>query len=284
MKKSRSSVPVLPVLLAVLFALVCAGVAVAQAPGKPVLVVDDCAKCHSGPPADIATAGANHKSITCFDCHSGHRPASKNNIPKCSQCHSGKPHYDLKDCLECHKNPHTPLKVAFGSKVTDPCLTCHNQQIAQLRENKSKHSNLFCSSCHSVHRVVPLCTQCHKPHSAEMAQADCKKCHKAHMPKVVTYGTDVPNKDCAACHQKAPTLLNASKSKHRTLACVFCHPGKHKTVPTCESCHGVPHAAALMAKFPKCYDCHFIAHDLNNWPVSPKKESAQEPQKDIKKK
>jgi hypothetical protein len=100
-----------------------------------------------------------------------------------------------------------------------------------------------------------------------MTQADCKKCHKAHMPKVVTYGKDLPNGDCASCHAKPQALLNASKFKHKTLACVFCHDGRHKNLPTCQSCHGVPHVLELMAKFPRCYDCHYIAHDLNNWPA-----------------
>jgi hypothetical protein len=256
----------------------------AATPGKAVLTVDDCVKCHANPPADIAAAGAGHKSITCFDCHASHRPASKDNIPKCDQCHTGKAHYELKGCLGCHKNPHTPLKVSFGNNVTDPCLTCHSKEISQLRENKSKHTNLYCSTCHTVHRIVPQCVQCHKPHAADMTQADCNKCHKAHMPKVVTYGSDIPNKSCGACHQKAMNLLSANKSKHKNLACVFCHAGKHKTVPNCQSCHSSPHAAGILQKFPKCYDCHFIAHDLNNWPASEKKETVKEIRKESKKK
>ena len=252
--------------------------AAATAAAKPALTVDDCVKCHTAPPEEIATAGAGHKTITCFDCHNSHRPISKNNIPQCSQCHTGKAHYDLKGCLGCHKNPHTPLKISFSNTVTDACLTCHTQQIKQLKENKSKHSNLACSACHNVHRVIPQCVQCHKPHSNEMTQTDCKSCHKAHMPKVVTYGTDVPNKSCGACHKRAMELLSASKSKHSKLACVFCHAAKHKTVPTCDSCHGTPHPAGMMQKFPRCSECHFIAHDLNNWSAI-KKEGAPEPKK-----
>jgi hypothetical protein len=236
---------------------------------KPTLTSDDCVKCHAVQPNDIATAGASHKTITCQDCHAGHRPTSKNNIPQCNQCHSGKAHYQLTGCLGCHRNPHTPLKVTFGDKVTDPCLTCHTKQIAQLRENKSKHSALFCSTCHGVHRKVPQCVQCHKPHAPTMVAADCKKCHKAHMPKVVTYGNDLPNKDCAACHKAAYDLLTASSAKHKTLACVYCHQGKHKTVPACQSCHGTPHPAGMLARFPKCGTCHNIAHDLNNWSAAP---------------
>jgi hypothetical protein len=240
---------------------------------KTTLTSNDCVKCHTTQPEEIATAGSAHQTISCQDCHAQHRPASKNNIPQCSQCHSGKAHYQLAGCLGCHKNPHTPLKISFGDKVTDPCLTCHTKQIAQLRENKSKHSALFCSNCHSVHRLVPQCTQCHKPHAATMAAADCKKCHKAHMPKVVTYGNDLPSKDCGACHKQALDLLAKSSAKHKALACVYCHQGKHKMVPACQSCHGTPHPAGMLAKFPNCGSCHSIAHDLNHWPSTTAGES-----------
>ncbi len=238
----------------------------ANEPAKPVLTNGDCVKCHTSEPNDIATAGGAHQSITCQDCHEKHRPASKNNIPQCSQCHSGKAHFQLSGCLGCHTNPHTPLKITFGDKVTAPCLTCHTKEIAQLRENKSKHSALYCSTCHNVHGKIPLCTQCHKPHADYITAADCKKCHKAHMPKVVTYSNDLPSKDCGACHKKAFELLTHSSAKHKNLACVYCHQGKHKMVPVCQDCHGVPHPASMMARFPKCGSCHNIAHDLNHWP------------------
>jgi hypothetical protein len=81
----------------------------------------------------------------------------------------------------------------------------------------------------------------------------------------VTYAADIPSKFCGACHVKPFELLSASKVKHQTLACAFCHPAKHKMMPKCQNCHGSPHPAGIMTKFPKCGDCHNIAHDLNNW-------------------
>jgi hypothetical protein len=248
----------------------------AAAPKKAVLGSDDCVKCHSKEPADVAAAGGKHVDVTCTGCHEKHRPVSKNNIPQCGTCHEGKPHYtNLKgQCLKCHKNPHQPTNISMTGNLTDPCLTCHTQQIKQLKENKSKHTALFCTTCHAVHRKIPQCIQCHKPHSATMVQADCKKCHKAHQPAIVTYGSDLPSKDCGACHKKALDLLAASATKHKTLACVYCHQGKHKMVPTCQSCHGTPHPAGMLAKFPKCGDCHNIAHDLNRWDTAPKATAA----------
>jgi hypothetical protein len=239
------------------------------AAAPPKLLNDDCIKCHSKAPTDIAAAGSKHKSeIGCQDCHNGHPPTTRKIIPLCSQCHEGKPHYKLAACNSCHSNPHTPLAIKFGSNVTDACLTCHSGQIVKLRDNKSKHTALFCSTCHNTHGRIPDCTQCHKAHSAEQTNADCKKCHQAHMPKNVVYGDKTPSKDCAACHKKAYELLTASAFKHKNLSCVACHQAKHKMVPQCQSCHGTPHPAAMLAQFPKCGFCHSIAHDLNNYKVT----------------
>jgi len=276
--------------IAALVSLVVSGFlfhpSVGQSAEKASLSPEDCIKCHEVPPADIAAAGGKHKNdVSCLDCHAGHRPASKNNVPKCGQCHEGKPHYGLKNCLECHKNPHKPLNIVLAAKTTEPCLTCHTDQIKQLKENPSRHSSQFCTNCHEVHRKVPECVKCHRPHSAEMAQGDCRKCHKAHKPKAVTYTADVQNKECGACHKQALALLSATATKHKTVPCVKCHENRHKTVPECQQCHAGKHPATILKKFPKCGMCHNIAHDLNHWPEggSPAKAKAA-PAKGEKKK
>ena len=254
-------------LVAVLFGIVLllvSSIAVA-ATSAPGLGNDDCVKCHTAPPADISAAGGKHKDVGCTGCHNGHPPTVKKPIPQCSDCHGGKPHFELKGCLGCHKNPHTPLKITFANNVTDACLTCHTKQNEQLKQFKSKHSAIACSMCHDVHRKIPQCTQCHKPHAADMVAADCKKCHKPHMPTQVAYADDIPSKDCGACHSTVLKTLAASKVKHSAFTCAFCHKQKHKMVPQCGECHGTPHPAGIMAKFPKCGECHKIAHDLNNW-------------------
>ncbi len=283
MKVLKSSSLMIALFLAVAFSavLVSMDAPAAEMPAPSSLSNVDCSKCHAGPPADIAAAGGKHKEVGCTACHPGHRPSSKNNIPQCNQCHMGKPHFELKNCLGCHKNPHTPRKIQFAGNVTDPCLTCHTQQISQLRDNKSKHTSLYCSTCHDVHGKKPACTQCHKPHSASMTADDCKKCHKAHMPKAVTYASDTPSQDCGACHAKVVTMLSSSSAKHKAFGCAFCHQERHKMIPRCQDCHGDKHPAGIMAKFPKCGDCHNIAHDLNHWTPSAEK---KEPVKEIKKK
>jgi predicted nucleic acid binding AN1-type Zn finger protein len=93
------------------------------------------------------------------------------------------------------------------------------------------------------------------------------------MPKIVTYVAEIPSKDCGACHKRALDLLTASKAKHKTFACAFCHQVKHKMVPQCQDCHGAPHPAGMLAKFKNCGECHNLAHDLNNWSAVEKKEA-----------
>ena len=101
-----------------LFLSLCASQALAAPAKQSLLTPSDCAKCHATQPADIEANGSKHKtSVNCQSCHAGHRPDSKNNIPVCSQCHQGKPHFEQKNCMQCHKNPHTPLKVVFDTTV-----------------------------------------------------------------------------------------------------------------------------------------------------------------------
>lgn len=256
----------------------------AQAPAKAaapaaVLSPTDCAKCHELQPAQITAKGGKHRDeINCQDCHTGHRPAVAKNIPECSMCHGGKPHYELKGCLSCH-NPHQPKEVVLKGELKAPCLTCHIPQNEQLEAHKSKHTTFACNFCHADrHGVIPECVQCHKPHSNDMAQKDCGSCHKAHKPLMVAYGSETPSKFCGACHTTAFNLLTASKAKHKDVACVTCHQDKHKMVPQCSDCHGLPHPDAIHTQFPNCGQCHNIAHDLNNWP-SQKKADAKAPAK-----
>lgn len=247
------------------------------------LTIDDCAKCHDKEPQQIATLGMAHNTqITCISCHESHRPRVANNIPECSNCHSGEPHFQIEGCKTCH-NPHTPLDISLKGELKDVCLTCHAAQGQELKANPSKHAEVSCNFCHAdKHGMIPECVVCHEPHSTKMGQNDCRTCHQAHQPLLLTYGKDVPSVHCGACHDTAYNQLMGTKSKHFDLSCVFCHADKHKTVPACSDCHGMPHAEGMHQKFPKCGDCHSIAHDLNNWTTGSAKAKAKDKPKDKK--
>lgn len=240
------------------------GEAQAAAPAAPQLSNSDCIKCHPVQVKEVLSMGGAHLTkVTCMDCHVGHPPAVANNIPKCSKCHQGKSHFELKGCRTCHSKPHTPLELTLPSAVSKPCLTCHTDQNSQLQKHKSAHSQLGCTTCHRQHGPPPKCLECHDPHVKGQTMKDCISCHKAHMPLRVTYKKDIPSKFCAACHAKEYQQLTAGSTKHAKLACAFCHQERHGMVPKCTGCHGIPHPKGIMSKFKKCGDCHGIAHNLN---------------------
>jgi predicted CXXCH cytochrome family protein len=265
-----------PIVCAVVMLLVTtAPVSAQESAAKAELSAADCVKCHQKEPQEIAARGMAHQTqINCRDCHAGHRPMVANNIPECSNCHSGTPHFELQGCKSCH-NPHAPKDISLKGELKDVCLTCHAAQGKELVASPSKHAQVACNFCHAdKHGYVPQCLDCHQPHSAKMTQADCKTCHQAHMPLALTYGPEVQSVMCAACHGQAFNLLQASQAKHREIACVTCHANKHKTVPQCSDCHGLPHAEGMHKRFPQCGECHNIAHDLNNWPAKNAKPQA----------
>ncbi|HIJ78994.1 MAG: hypothetical protein OEY01_08250 [Desulfobulbaceae bacterium] len=230
------------------------------------LLPTDCIKCHDKQPKDIASNGLSHKTeISCVDCHEAHRPSSPNNIPQCNKCHEGTAHFDLTGCLNCHNNPHTPKVISIDKDLTEPCLTCHTDQMAQLQQYESSHTRVACSTCHRErHPFIPDCLHCHSPHKEGMDMKVCLTCHKPHMPLEVTYPAETPSEYCAACHDDVYSTLKASKFKHGKFECAKCHQDKHKTIPRCQDCHGEnPHPPAMHEKFPQCGQCHGIAHDLN---------------------
>lgn len=228
------------------------------------LLISDCVKCHLKEIEDIEEAGLAHKTdIDCVDCHPGHRPKAFENIPHCNKCHAEEPHFQQQQCLNCHRNPHRPRAIKLPKKATAACLTCHQTQGVELVQFPSYHSSLECTDCHHEHGELPECMACHLPHADTMTETACRNCHQPHKPLDVSYADEIPSADCGGCHSEALDLLLATKSKHGQLSCAGCHSSRHKTIPKCQNCHGVPHAQGIMDKFPRCGECHGTAHDIH---------------------
>ncbi|PLX98390.1 MAG: cytochrome C [Desulfuromonas sp.] len=224
---------------------------------------DFCALCHPDIATTIANDGQAHKTdVSCEDCHAGHKPKSMENIPYCSMCHTEEPHYELEQCLICHRDPHQPLQIKLPKKAQTACLTCHEQPGLDMAASPSYHSSLVCTDCHGSHGYMPECMSCHNGHSQDMTEANCQDCHAPHKPLEMVFAhSDFPSSFCAQCHEQAATLLAASPRKHRDVNCASCHQ-QHGRIPDCRDCHGQPHPETLHQKFPSCSECHGIAHDL----------------------
>jgi len=149
------------------------------------------------------------------------------------------------------------------------CLECHESSSRLMMAKGGKHNEMGCGDCHighppEVEKPFLQCLDCHQPHSEQMAENDCSRCHKAHTATDVTYTFDVPSQHCAACHQTEAEVLESSRSKHSDIACALCHRETHKSVVTCQYCHGAPHPEHVMKKIGICGDCHKTAHDLDS--------------------
>ena len=226
----------------------------------------DCQKCHDVQPAEVQADGGKHKTaVTCMDCHVEHPPIGTQSIPQCSMCHEGEEHFQLENCLACHQNPHTPLriKVADTPEVMKGCLTCHGDKGEEFARYPSKHAAQNCTLCHpSQHKVIEKCLGCHEPHSPDMIYEDCLRCHRPHSPLEITYAETTPSNLCGACHNELFEKLSNNTSKHHDLTCAYCHKNRHPTVPTCKDCHEAPHSPSLLSSFPDCLKCHNNPHDL----------------------
>ena len=148
------------------------------------------------------------------------------------------------NCAKCHAVPDSDIKAAGGRHRNVPCIGCHVGHPPEVKKPMEQ-----CSKCHLATRKVHFGLQ------------GCLTCHKnPHTPLVVA------QVGCDICHSEKFGQFRENKSKHSKVECSTCHQGRHKTIPTCQGCHGAPHWEALMGKFPKCGECHNIAHDLNKWP------------------
>ncbi len=222
-----------------------------------------CSKCHTKEITAIESAGGAHNTdISCTDCHSGHKPRSFENIPHCNQCHTDAPHYNQRQCLNCHRDPHQPLQIKLPKKAHTECLACHERQGEELLQ-PSYHGQLVCTDCHDKHGFLPDCMSCHNSHSADMTEEHCKSCHAPHKPLELAYSKEVPTLLCSPCHNEATDQIRDTKRKHGELNCAECHFDRHGTIPQCQNCHGKPHASAIHTKFPQCSECHGTAHNLN---------------------
>jgi hypothetical protein len=248
---------ILAVMTMILFALP------ALAAESAKLTVDDCIKCHEKEPATIAAKGGKHATaVTCLDCHKEHPPKGTNAIPVCSQCHAGKLHFELENCLACHSDPHDPLGLVLADDVTGPCLTCHEEQGEEFKQFPSAHAEQSCTFCHSVHGQIPNCSECHEPHTEGQTMNDCLACHPAHHPLQISIAVTTPRSFCVPCHEEVGDLMAKTTTKHQNFTCAFCHRITHPSVPQCQTCHGEPHSPAMHAKMPNCLDCHIDTHNL----------------------
>lgn len=289
----------------------------------------DCSGCHDDSFESIAAywnsshgravRGEVADAPRCGDCHGSHYilrrtdPASSAhvlNVPRmCTQCHTDgnaiqRLHEPTRDQVAGRYKDHIHGRGLFrhGLTVAPVCTTCHSAHGVLPPDDPASpihrdRVNEGCARCHNskeeIHRgivaehlwqqpgVVPLCVDCHQPHSERR----------------VSYGTNMSDGECLACHDRSGPADNPGRSSktvdhaayrlsvhgRRLIACAQCHSGAApspdgrscgtaRPVVDCSICHdaevrdyrrgihGSLHEKGD-ANAPACVDCHGT-HDI----------------------
>lgn len=220
---------------------------------------NSCSACHISQLEEFSTHPGRHRDVKCIYCH----PVHRQKMP-CINCHA--PHskeLTYIDCFNCHP-AHKPQVVEYPENISrSNCAVCHGVQNDTLESGKTKHNSLNCSFCHPLHKQIPNCKDCHDPHTPSMTNEDCIGCHPAHDPLTIEFPEETPKSDCVNCHYEVNEILSNSKTKHSDLGCDYCHP-VHRYLPTCESCHQMPHNRDIHDEFPSCDLCHIETHAVKD--------------------
>ncbi|MBK8975339.1 MAG: hypothetical protein IPM29_05400 [Planctomycetes bacterium] len=260
----------------------------------------------------LAVEAGNPNGARCSDCHGGHEILSAS--VRQSRTH---PANIETSCIACHRAGQPPARPAPGE--TAAAGPPYHDQIHASLADKGLTVTPVCTSCHSAHGALPhdqpdssisrenvnaTCMKCHAdpaaPHGttfdpslwADPATAPlCVDCHAPHQPRVATYGTNMSDGECLACHSvrsivdgRRPTLFVDSEQtshsvhgRHR-IACAQCHSEARPAVDDrscrtvtrkvdCSGCHSdyvADYEAGVHGRLratgdqdpPTCVDCH----------------------------
>ncbi|MGE4296516.1 MAG: cytochrome c3 family protein [Desulfovibrionaceae bacterium] len=197
-----------------LFGLVLAVSAVADAAEKSADRYGKCVSCHPKVAEQLAAQGG-HKPFAerrCGDCHAPHAAKYADLLRKdaaklCVGCHkdkaaengAGSVHqpYGQGKCLSCH-NPHaSPNAKLLKAQDEGLCFGCHDRKKGfSERYGHDPVAKGKCLGCHAPH------ASSHKALARKDRRALCGSCHAAEGAalKKAHGGLDTKGTDCASCH------------------------------------------------------------------------------------
>jgi len=290
----RPSLKTLAILLAILFRVMAAGSAYAQAPPVKPPVNDDCLACHSDPDVKRANGTSlavdrsvfehsTHGPLACVDCHRD--LATTQDFPHaeklakvaCSACHDA-------EAAKYHDSIHAWAKEKAGLTASAPaCAECHGTHNIKGPSDPAsrvsrKNIPATCGSCHqgvdakyqtSVHAMAikqggaaPVCTDCHTAHTIQRADTPAWRLSVA--------------AECGSCH--GDVVASFRRTFHgkvtelgftRVAACADCH-GAHDILPASNPASMVS-KARLVETCSKCHkgaNAQFVKYDPHPDPTN----------------
>ena len=200
-----------------------------------------CVDCHEShiilkPSDPRSRVHANNISITCDECHPGHRaslhkePGEKVSAASCTFCHTG------------HQTDMTSiLNVVYkAGGIFNKCNYCHDEHTgdngdqilahSQIMDSKLAGHEVNCSECHVYHWQVPdeqgvvrashdQCQNCHAEENMDYMKSIHGRARAAGVTKAP---------DCVDCHGDAQVLSPETKFTQDGIVelCSRCHADK----------------------------------------------------------
>ena len=189
-------------------------------------------------PARARFRHANHRGVTCLECHST------------DDTHGALRVVTLRSCQTCHHSPRFTQGPQGCARCHDPADIAANP-IARSQTLRFRNGNRYTRSLpfdHALHGAR-ACTECHtEPVTLAAQDLACTNCHTEHH--------DLDN-NCTACHEKPPATAHNMRSHvscdgagcHREAPvdaaarsrnlCLSCHQdlADHRPGQTCVDCH-----------------------------------------------
>jgi DmsE family decaheme c-type cytochrome len=252
----------------------------------PVLPI---VKTRHGVAADPRTPFADEACITCHGASTAHLDSEEDDKPApdvtfketdarhgnqvCLKCHEGgaRMHWtgsthdnENVSCSSCHGTHVAHDPVLDKAQQLDVCLTCHQDQRADLFKpfrHPIQEGKVSCSDCHNTHGSTAP-SQLVKNNTVET----CYQCHADKRGPFLWEHQPV-NDDCSICHKPHGSVHVAMLNTRGPWLCEQCHSaGNHPS--TAYSGTGLPGATrpsgAQQMLGKNCMNCHTEVHGSNH--------------------
>lgn len=185
---------------------------------------------------------AQHRSVSCTECHSNSRRHGEVTVrtqSDCFSCHHATSTASAEGCGSCHG----PAELGVTREVTSTLRLSVREEalVRALPFDHDGHGDLRCVDCHgggTRQRVQTTCANCHEDHHPSSGDVSCASCHESQREPVHSAQVHVEGCTGSGCHSEA----RFDRMERTRSFCLTCHENMstHEPQEACLVCHLVP--------------------------------------------